>query len=155
MQYVMHWYFQQFWMLWDLIPEQKERIYWIFNPFFDRVWLWIKILSKLRLAHELNIAETSAWSHFVAEVIDYRIQLKNFKLQIFLKLVFHEFSGKLEKILFLWLIIGCSDSPQNALLNNRNRISLPSSVPELFNLQPTAFYFEMDSNYLYKFIIHL
>jgi hypothetical protein len=44
------------------------------------------------------------------------------------------------------LIIGYLGSPKNSVFNNENLTSLPRTVPELFNLQPTAFYFEMDSS---------
>ncbi len=44
------------------------------------------------------------------------------------------------------MIIGYLGSPKNSVFNNENLTSLPRTVPELFNLQPTAFYFEMDSN---------
>jgi hypothetical protein len=52
---------------------------------------------------------------------------------------------KPEKIIQIFLIFRWAYVPQVALSNGKNPNSIAASVAELFNKQPSVFYFEMDS----------
>ena len=75
-----------------------------------------------------------------------RTHSEKLKFYVLKKVVFEGVSGKPLKVLTSRLIITHPDSPRCLILNSENPTSLARIVPELFKMQPTAFFFEMDSS---------
>jgi hypothetical protein len=75
-----------------------------------------------------------------------RIHTQKSEFDIFARIVFQVVCGKSSKNLASQLILTFSDSPMCPILNRENPTSLATKAPELFKMQTTAFYFEMDSS---------
>jgi hypothetical protein len=101
---------------------------------------------KLPAVSERNKLASSLLRGFVEDSMENRIHTQKSEFDISARIVFQVVSGKPSKNLANQLILTFSDSPMCPILNHKNPTSLATKAPELFKMQPTAFYFEMDSS---------